>query len=122
MWARQVYRNLLISLSLFAFLGTASYLFAATRGIQVVSKKGHAVYLYKDYYALVVGVGDYTQGWPDLPGAIKDAREVAASLQKMGFAVKLVLKGLWFFGTKNKNKNTNTNRLLWNNSNKNQKI
>jgi tetratricopeptide (TPR) repeat protein len=91
MCARQVYRNLLITLLLFAFLSTASYLFAATRGIQVVSKKGQAVYLYKDYYALVVGVGDYTQGWPDLPGAIKDAREVAASLQKMGFTVKLVL-------------------------------
>ena len=40
---------------------------------------------------LVAGVGDYTQGWPDLPGAINDAREVAASLKKMGFAVKLVL-------------------------------
>ena len=91
MCAKELYRNLLLTFLLFAYLSTASHLFAATRGIQVVSKKGQAVYLYKDYYALVVGVGDYTQGWPDLPGAIKDAREVAASLQKMGFAVKLVL-------------------------------
>jgi tetratricopeptide (TPR) repeat protein len=30
-------------------------------------------------------------GWPDLPGAEKDAREVASSLQELGFTVQLVL-------------------------------
>ncbi len=62
-----------------------------SRGIRIVAKSGESLYLYKDYHALVVGVGDYTQGWPDLPGAIKDAREVASSLEELGFTVKLVL-------------------------------
>ena len=64
---------------------------AKQRGIRIVAKSGESFYLYKDYHALVVGVGDYTQGWPDLPGAIKDAREVASSLKELGFKVKLVL-------------------------------
>ena len=73
MCAKQVYRKLLITLLFFAFLNTASSLSAATRGIQVVSKKGQSLYLYKDYHALVVGVSDYEK-WPDLPLAVKDAQ------------------------------------------------
>ncbi len=64
---------------------------ATQRGVRVTAKSGQSLYLYKDYRALVVGVGDYTKGWPDLPGAIKDAKEVAAVLKKHGFSVKLVL-------------------------------
>ena len=64
---------------------------AKQRGIRVVAKSGESFYLCKDYHALVVGVGDYSPGWPDLPGAIKDAREVASSLKELGFTVKLVL-------------------------------
>ncbi len=69
----------------------SSHLFAATRGIRITAKSGKSFYLYKDYHALVVGVGDYTRGWPDLPGAIKDAKEVASSLKELGFKVKLIL-------------------------------
>ena len=63
---------------------------ASSRGIHLTSKQGQSLYLYKDYYALVVGVSDYEM-WPDLPNAIKDAREVATGLEKLGFNVKLVL-------------------------------
>ena len=43
-----------------------SGLSAAQRGIKVTAKSGDSVvYLYKDYHALVVGVGDYDY-WPDL--------------------------------------------------------
>ena len=59
MCARQVYRNFLIFLLLFALLSTASYLLAATRGIQAIAKKGQPLYLYKDYHAVVIGVSDY---------------------------------------------------------------
>ena len=45
-----------------------SHLLAATRGIRVTSKSGESLYLYKDYYALVVGVSEYDK-WPDLPNA-----------------------------------------------------
>lgn len=33
-------------------------LFASTRGISVISKEGKSLYLYKDYYALVVVGGE----------------------------------------------------------------
>jgi len=76
MCARQVYSNLLIILLLLALSSTASYLFAATRGIQVVSNKGQPLYLYKDYHAVVIGVSDYDH-WPKLPNAVKDSQQVA---------------------------------------------
>jgi len=63
---------------------------AATRGIRVVSKTGQALSIYKDYYALVVGVSNYAM-WPKLPNATKDAREVGRRLEHMGFTVKLIL-------------------------------
>jgi hypothetical protein len=63
---------------------------SSTRGIKVTSKHGESLYLYKDYYALVVGVGNYER-WPRLPHAVDDAREVASKLKKLGFEVKLVL-------------------------------
>jgi uncharacterized caspase-like protein len=89
MCARQVFRKLLITLLLLAFLSTASYLSAATRGIRVVSKKGQPLYLYKDYHAVVIGVSDYDH-WPTLPNAVKDAQEVAGKLRALGFKVKLI--------------------------------
>ena len=84
-------RSLFVTLLFLWSLVPASSVPATTRGISVVSKKGQSVYLYKDYHALVVGVGEYTMGWPDLPGAEKDAREVASSLKELGFTVKLIL-------------------------------
>ena len=84
-------RSLFVTLLFLWSLVPASSVPATTRGISVVSKKGQSVYLYKDYHALVVGVGEYTMGWPDLPGAEKDAREVASSLKELGFAMKPIL-------------------------------
>ena len=51
---------------------------AATRGIRVSNQQVKDIFLYNDYHAIVVGVGDYTAGWPDLPGALRDSREVAS--------------------------------------------
>jgi len=78
-----------IILSLLGLSLISSHLFAATRGIRVVSKHGQSLYLYKDYHALVVGVSDYEK-WPDLPNAIKDAEEVSRILKRLGFTVELV--------------------------------
>ena len=69
MCPRQVHRKLVITLLFLAFLSTASYLSAASRGIQVVSKRGEPLYLYKDYHAVVIGVSDYDH-WPKLPNAM----------------------------------------------------
>ena len=67
----------------------ANIALATNRGIAVTTKSGKPVKLYRDYAALVIGVNDY-QYWPKLPGAIRDAKDVAAALTTMGFKVKLV--------------------------------
>jgi hypothetical protein len=79
---------LLISLCITLFFPVLAP--TATRGVQVKAKQGESLYLYNDYYALVVGVGDYTNGWPALPGALKDSEDVAAALKDYGFTVRLV--------------------------------
>jgi len=66
---------------------------STTRGIRtinVLSKEGKKIELYKDYHALVIGVGNYEK-WPKLPNAVNDAKEVGAKLTEMGFEVRLVL-------------------------------
>ncbi|MGD8471458.1 MAG: CIA30 family protein [Desulfobacteraceae bacterium] len=78
----------LLFLLLFLTLPLSS--FSKTRGISVTAKKGQNLYLYKDYHALVVGIGNYEK-WPDLPSAAKDAEEVASRLEQIGFEVKLSL-------------------------------
>lgn len=65
-------------------------LLAKQRGIRITATSGESLYLYKDYHALVVGVSEYEK-WPDLPNAVKDAREVASILKGLDFKVKLVL-------------------------------
>jgi hypothetical protein len=40
-----------------------------------------------DSYALVIGVGDYTAGWPDLGSVERDVESVASVLEERGFSV-----------------------------------
>jgi uncharacterized caspase-like protein len=63
---------------------------ATTRGITVTSKEGQSLFLYKDCYALVVGISNYEK-WPRLPNTVNDAKEVAAKLKELGFKVRLLL-------------------------------
>ena len=55
------------------------------------SPYGETVELYSKSYALVIGIDDYTDGWPRLSNAVKDARAVADALTKRGFDVTLGL-------------------------------
>lgn len=57
--------------------------------ITVHTKEGKAIELYKDSYALVIGNGNYTNGWDPLDGALKDVKEVETVLKKHGFHVTL---------------------------------
>lgn len=75
----------LITLGFFAF-----NISAKQRGIRIKAKSGESLYLYKAYYALVVGVSEY-EVWPDLPNAVKDAKEVASALKELNFHVNLLL-------------------------------
>jgi len=85
-----VLRKAVVGLTLLCALLLVSNLTdGATRGIRVTTKAGKTFDLYKDYYALVVGVSDYDK-WPDLPNAVKDAKEVAGALNGLGFTVRVV--------------------------------
>jgi len=58
--------------------------------ITALSKGGQNLLLYKEYYALVIGVSHYEK-WPKIPFAIQDAKEVSERLGLLGFKTKLVL-------------------------------
>ena len=60
------------------------------RGSQIVTIKdssGNEVGLYRESHALVIGMSDYKQGWPKLPGVIKDIAIVQKALEENGFHV-----------------------------------
>ncbi len=77
--------------ALIIFLLFVTILFPQERGmrITVITQDGKSIPLYSASYALVVGISDYTMGWPDLPNALKDAREVKTALELNGFNVVL---------------------------------
>ena len=71
-----------------AFL--VSSVVAQVRGIVPVPIKnpqGEQVLLYKESYALVVGVSAYEKGWPTLPGVLKDVELVKYALEEKDFHV-----------------------------------
>ena len=72
-------------LLVFAFLLFTLPAFAdKTRGVKRVEIKtqaGELVGLYEQSHALVIGVSDYTAGWPRLRGVREDVREVRRALE-----------------------------------------
>lgn len=61
------------------------------RGIKVTiqDNAGAAVPLYAESYALVIGNTSYEKGWGNLPGAYRDAQDVANGMRRNGFNVTL---------------------------------
>lgn len=56
--------------------------------IEIADTTGQqSIELYQESYALVIGVSDYTAGWPDLPGVKKDVEAVQTALEQHGFQV-----------------------------------
>jgi formylglycine-generating enzyme required for sulfatase activity len=67
---------------------------ATQRGIipvPIKDKSGKQVLLYQESHALLVGVSEYTGGWPNLPGVQKDINEVKAALEQKGFNTVVVI-------------------------------
>ncbi len=62
-----------------------------TRGVKVELNTPNAktTILYRDSYALIIGNGNYKNGWDPLPGALRDVNEVASALERQGFKVTL---------------------------------
>jgi len=73
----------------------AAHLPAKERAIKVKLRQSERVNapvvaevdLYNGSYALVIGINNYTKGWPRLSGAVHDAELVAAVLKEKGFEV-----------------------------------
>ena len=57
--------------------------------IKVHTAAGQEIQLYKGSYALVIGNGNYTNGWDPLDGALTDVEEVMVALEEHGFHVTL---------------------------------
>jgi len=85
---------LVLATLLGAVLSTAFPAFAKNRGICVEARARDGsvkeIPLYSDYYALIIGCGAYKNGWPPLPNAVKDAKEVAGLFRRMGWSVDLL--------------------------------
>ncbi len=85
------------SLALAASLVWSATAFADSRGLSVDFRTAETpeapiaetVQLYSSSHALVIGIDEYTAGWPRLSKAVEDAREVAAALEGKGFEVTL---------------------------------
>ena len=89
----------IFSISLFVVLLCGVIIFICTtelhpqtrRGmkISVRTSAGEHIELYNASYALVIGNGNYTNGWDPLPGALQDVKEVAEALKTHDFNVTL---------------------------------
>ncbi len=53
----------------------------------VQDRQGNVYRLYSGRYALVIGISDYTGGWPKLPNAVQDAQAVGDLFSSLGFEV-----------------------------------
>ena len=73
------------------FISTTDLHPQTSRGmkISVRTSAGEHIELYNASYALVIGNGNYTNGWDPLPGALQDVKEVAAALKTHDFNVTL---------------------------------
>lgn len=73
----------------------ANYAVAESRGLSVTYKSNESsdakvagsLELYGKSYALVIGIDDYTNGWPRLSQAVADATRVGDALEVRGFDV-----------------------------------
>jgi len=67
----------------------------ASRGISLDIKKPNgateSIHLYKESHALLVGVSDYTNGWPDLNSVPQEMSQLENGLKAKGFKVEKIL-------------------------------
>ena len=73
------------------FISTTALFSQTRRGMKITvrTSAGEHIELYNASYALVIGNGNYTNGWDPLPGALQDVKEVAETLKTHDFNVTL---------------------------------
>lgn len=57
------------------------------QGVRIKVENGQEIELYAESHALIIGVSDYANGWPKLPGVKGDVNEVSAVLREHGFTI-----------------------------------
>ncbi len=62
----------------------------SAQDISIVSPNGEKIYLYKNYYALVIGVSTYDV-WEHMPDASRDAKDVFTFLKGKGVEAELLI-------------------------------
>ena len=86
--------KMIISLAVLAVcicMGFITSSHAAGRGISVTTDSGKSMELYGGSHALLVGVGNYSAGWPKLESVPREIRQIADVLKKHGFKVRTVI-------------------------------
>jgi len=75
------------------FFLSSVFSLAQQRGFKQVDLHidGKSNTLYTGSHALIIGVSDYTAGWPDLPGVVADIKNVSTALEKHDFNVTTVM-------------------------------
>jgi len=76
------YAGFLFALMLYSI---AQHAYSETRGVGIRTASGDKIRGYKASYALVIGVSDYTNGWPDLNEIPKELDKVESALYANGF-------------------------------------
>jgi uncharacterized caspase-like protein len=82
--------TVLFLITLFTFVPGKAFSKGGIVAVPIMDPQGKQVVLYKASYALVIGVSDYTGGWPKLPGVKTDVKAVKETLEKIGFKVILI--------------------------------
>lgn len=65
--------------------------FVVADEISVPGSDGSQIKLYNESHALIVGISDYDNGWPKLPGVRKDVNAVKQALERQGFDVTIIM-------------------------------
>ena len=85
---------LIAALAMGALINSFAEAQTNTRGPKVKLKENdgreNETYLYKESWALVIGVSNY-EHWPELPGVEKDVERVRNALEKHGFKIQYLL-------------------------------
>ena len=86
-----IFLSVIILCGAITFISTTDLRSQTSRGmkISVRTSAGEHIELYNASYALVIGNGNYTNGWDLLPGALQDVKEVAEALKTHDFNVTL---------------------------------
>lgn len=79
-----------VSMTFFTIFAYASEQKRGISPITIKNSDGQEIDLYKESHALIIGISNYSMGWPTLRGVKKDIAELSAVLKNQRFHVVVV--------------------------------